>query len=176
VDWVLKAEGEQGFGGEDDLLVAGESAAGGTGASASESADGCAFASAGDAAEESAQASAATDEPGGAFAFALFNLIDGCGRDGIAAPTGVNAVETHGEESAAFECAEGLGVDNGAFGASSAGDDGFAIDDHVTGDGGREGLAGLADLGAKVLIEADADVGAGGKDDNRRRRGCGWRG
>lgn len=170
VNWMLEAEGEQRFRGQNDLFVACESGSCCARAAASKCANGRALTTACKCADESAEACAAPDESGRAFALAPLSVLNGAGGDRVAAPFRMYALQPNRKESSTFETAEGFGVDDGAFSASAAGDNSLSIDIHVVGDGSTEGVTGLGNLRSEVLVEADAEVRAGGEFYHSRRR------
>jgi hypothetical protein len=177
VNGMFEVEGESGFSGQDNLLVVCEACACCSSTAASEGADGCPLTSAGDATDDGSEAGAAANETGTALALATFGTVDRSAFNGVSAPLGVDAVELDLEKGAAFEVAERLGVDDGTIGARTLGDDGLTVDDYIVRDCGAEGVAGLGDFGPQSFIEADMNLGTGGKiDDGRRRSGLRRRG
>ena len=97
-----------------------------------------------------------------------------------------DAGERERENRAAFESSRRFGVFDDAGSTSAFGDGNLAVDFNRCLDGGGEGLAGRADLGADGLIENNGDHRIRGDDERlrwRRRRlrllGCGiggvWR-
>ena len=83
----VEAEGDGGFGGDDDVAVAGVGGCRGASAAAGQAADEGSFATTGDAANDGSEAGASTDEAGGtlpaSFAFLLiFARGDSLARDG----------------------------------------------------------------------------------------------
>ncbi len=88
VDRMFEMEGEQRFGGEKDLLVAGERATRRACAAAGCRANERAFAASGDAADDGSERSAAARHESRALAFTLLRPIDGAGLNRIGAPIG----------------------------------------------------------------------------------------
>src|SRR5579859_7623449 len=173
---MFKLEGEQGFSGEDDLLIAGEGAAGRTRAAAGESTNSCAFAAAGKSADERAQAGAAADHNAAALAFPLFGFLNAGCLDRVAAPAGMDTIELDHKRRAALEAAQRLGIDHGSVGTRALGDDGLSVNHDVVRDGRLEGVAGVADLRSEIRVKANADAGSHRQFDHFGRRRSSGRG
>src|SRR6185437_16032633 len=86
VDRMIKIEGQQGFGGQKDILIACEGAASRSGAAAGQCADQGALTATGEPTDHRAQARAAAGHDTGALAFPFLDSRDCAGRDGVASP------------------------------------------------------------------------------------------
>jgi len=162
---VGEVETDEGFGGDLNLLSAGDGVGSGSGTAAGSGSDGCAFASADDAAEDGADGCSATDLGGciGAAALALDAI--GLGVDGDFFAVTIDAGEFDGEQGAAFVVG-GLLNGNDAAGDGSAGtDDDDAVRDDVRGDGAGEGLTLLRGGAVEGLGDADGQRGSWGEGD-----------
>ena len=116
------------------------------------------------------RARSAAGEERRTLAFALFHAVNAAAGYRIAAPVGVNTFQTNLKQRAAFEVTERFGVDYSAVGAGTPGNHRLAVDHDIVGNGRGEGIAGLADLGAKILVKANMDPRSGGQINCCRRR------
>ncbi|SPE20248.1 hypothetical protein SBA5_290102 [Candidatus Sulfotelmatomonas gaucii] len=169
---MLEVEGQQRFSREEDLPVAGERAACRARAAASKRADGRTPAAAGKPANNRSQTRSAACEERRTLAFALFHAVNAVAGYRIAAPVSVNPFQTNLKQRAALEVAEGFGVDYSTVGAGTPGNHRLAVDHDIVGNGRGEGIAGLADPGAKILVKANMDARSGRQINHcwRRRR------
>ena len=143
VNGVLQPEREESFSGQEDLLVGGERGAGRSRTRTCEASNQRSLATARDSANERPETCATADESRRALPLAFFRAIDGAGGDGVASPPGMNALEPDGQDSAAFESAQGPGVNYRALCPCATGDDDLPVHKDVGGNGGCEGVAGL---------------------------------
>src|SRR5438270_4381198 len=167
---IGQVEADEGFGGDLDLLTAGDGVGSGTYAASGSGSDGCAFAAAEYATENCAHGCSASDFfcGIGAAAFALDAVRFGVDGEFIAAA--IDAGEFDGEQRTALVMGGFLNGDDAAGDRCAGTDDDDAIGDDVGGDGAGEGLTllcggaveGLGDANGNRGSRVESDVTEGG--------------
>src|SRR5882757_3755058 len=162
---VGEVEADEGFGGNLNLLAAGDGVGSGSYTAACSGSDGCAFASAEDAAEDGADGCSATYFFGGVFAAALALDAIGLGVYSDLFTAAIDAGEFDGEQRAAFVVGGLLHGDDAAGDGGAGADDDNAVGDDVRGDSAGEGFTLLRGGAVEGLGNPDGDRGSGGEGD-----------
>jgi hypothetical protein len=170
---VGEVEADERFGGNLNLLPAGDGVGSGSETAAGSSSDGCAFATTEDASEDGADGCSATDFFGSVGTAALALDAVGIGVDSEFFAAAIDAGELDGEEGAALIVGGLLNGDDAAGDGGALTDDNDAVSDDVGGDGAVEGFALLGGGAVEGLGDANWNGGAG-VDRDVTEGGWGW--
>lgn len=160
---VREPEADDGFGGDIDVAIAGESGNCGACSGAGEAADEETGSSGRDAADEHAEPAASADERCAALAFSFLGASKAAGLEGIAGSVERHRGEPKLEDRGAFEVSTLMGGgDNATDGGSAGNDDAIVVTNDRLRDLAIEAIASPSGFNAEVLVDADGEGSAGG--------------
>lgn len=162
---LREVEGEQTFGGNEDLTVVGCCGCAEAGCSADACADGSALSSAYRGTDERAEDAADDGAVDGLDCFVGAVVLPDVGGDGVAGSAEIDGGELQRELAAALDCAGLFGVDHGAVDGCATRDGDGAASGDIVDDDAVEMVAGLGALSVEGLVDADADERASGDGD-----------
>ena len=162
---VGEVEADESFGGNLNLLSAGDGVGAGSDTAAGSGSDGCAFASAEDAAKDGSDGCASSDFFSGVLAAALALDAVGFGVDGEFIAVAIDAGEFDGEQGVPFVVGGLLHGDDAAGDGCALAKDDEAVGEDVGGNGAGEDFALLGGGAVEGLGDADGNGGSGRNGD-----------